>query len=70
MDRNSDIITFVLNTFLSKRPGLASFADIINIAIMLIKIAYKDSTKIKRTRKNVSKCIFSCISQYNKIDNF
>ena len=39
-------------------PEVASFTDIIKILIMLIETTYKDQVKVKRIRKNVSKCNF------------
>ena len=36
MDRNYDVITFFSKTFNLRRPGVAIFADIIKIVIMLI----------------------------------
>ena len=37
MDKNYDITTLFLNTFILRRPRVASFADIIKIANMFIK---------------------------------
>lgn len=37
MGRLYEVITFILNTFISRRPGLANSADIIKIAITSIK---------------------------------
>ena len=50
MDRNYDIIIFIL-----RRPTVANFADIINIAAMFIKTTFKDSKKVKRIRNYVLK---------------
>ena len=55
MDRNYDVITFISNTFILRKPGVASFADIIKIATMVIKITFKDSKKVKRIRNFVLK---------------
>ena len=43
MDKNYDVITFVSKYFISWRPGVANFADIVKIAIMLIKTTYEES---------------------------
>ena len=50
MDRNYDIIIFIL-----RRPTVANFADIINIAAMFIKTTFKHSKKVKRIRNYVLK---------------
>ena len=50
MDRN-----YVIITFLSKRPGVVSFADIIKIVTMVIKAILKDTRKDRRIRNYVSK---------------
>ena len=50
MDRNYDIITFFQNTVISGRSEVANFADIIKIAIVLIKTSFKESIKVKRIR--------------------
>ena len=50
MDRNYDIIAFIL-----RRPTVANFADIINIAAMFIKTTFKDSKKVKRITNYVLK---------------
>ena len=31
MDRKYDVMTFILNTFILRRPRVAFFADVINI---------------------------------------
>ena len=54
MDTNYDLITLFQNTFISRRPGVANFVDIIKITIMLVKKTYKGSIKVK---KNWKKCI-------------
>ena len=43
MDRNYDVITIFQNNFISGRSGVANNANIIKIAIMLIKIIFKYS---------------------------
>ena len=48
------------------QPGVANFAKIIKIIIMLIKTTFKEFIKAKGIRKNVLKCNFICISRYNK----
>ena len=55
MDRNYYVRTFISNTFLLRRAGIASSTGIIKIAIMFIEIIFKDSTKIKRIRKKILK---------------
>ena len=48
--------TLFRNTFISKRPGVSSFADIIKITIMLIKeILMKGLMKVKRITKTLFK---------------
>ena len=47
-DKNCDIKTFFQNTVILKRPGVANFADIIKVAIILVKITLKNSIKVKR----------------------
>ena len=49
-----------------KRPGVANFADIINIAITLSKKTINNSIKVKRITNYVSKRNFIFISQYNR----
>ena len=57
MDRNYDVITFILfqKTFILRRPGVVIFADI-KIVIMFIKTIFEDSRKVKGSRNYVSKC--------------
>ena len=54
----TEIMTSFQNAFILKRAGVANFADIIKIAIMLIKTTFKNSKELvknfKRARK---KCI-------------
>ena len=49
-----------------KRPGVANFADIINIAITLSKKTINNSIKVKKITNYVSKRNFIFISQYNR----
>ena len=44
MDRNYDIINFISN-FISRMPRLATFADIVKIAIMFIKTTFIKTQK-------------------------
>ena len=46
---------FFQKIFISRRPGLANFADIIKILTMLIKVILKDSRKVRRIINYVSK---------------
>ena len=55
MGRNFDVITFFQNIFVSRRPGVAIFADIIKIVTMFIKTTLKGSRKVRRIRNYVSK---------------
>ena len=55
MDRNYDVITFISKYLYFKKAGVAIFADIIKIVNMFIKTIFKDSLKVKRFRKYVSK---------------
>ena len=48
--------TLSRNTFILRRPRLANFADIINIATKFIKTSFKDSKKVKKVIKYVLKC--------------
>ena len=55
----TEIVTSELlfqNTVILKRPGVAIFANIIKIVTIFIKTIFKDSRKVKRIRKYVSKC--------------
>ena len=53
MDRNYDVITLFQNTFILRRPRVASFADIIKIVIMFIK---KKSLKTQKSQKYQKLC--------------
>ena len=46
MDKNYVVITFQ-NSFILRRSGVANFSATIKITIMLIKITFKNSIKIK-----------------------
>ena len=39
-----------------RKPRVVNFADFIKIAIMFIKITFKDSKKVKQNRKYILKC--------------
>ena len=58
MDRNYNVRIFISNTFLLRRPAIANSTVIIKIVIMFIEKIFKDSTKMKRIRKNVLKTQF------------
>ena len=45
MDKNYDVIAFILNTLILRRPGVVVFADIFKIVTIT-----KDSRKVKRIR--------------------
>ena len=47
--------SFFQNIFISRRPGVAIFAEIIKIVSMFIKTILKDSIKFKRIRIYISK---------------
>ena len=53
---NYDVITFLQNNFILRRPRVAIFADIIRIVTMFIKKIFKDSIKVKRIGNYVSEC--------------
>ena len=56
MDKNYDVIIFISKLFYFKKAySVAIFADIIKIVTIFIKNIFKDSRKVKRIRKNVSK---------------
>ena len=64
MDRNNDVIPFLLKTSILRRPGVATFADIITIMIMFIKTILKGSRKIRRFRNYISKSVFLYIAKF------
>ena len=49
MDKNFDFIDliFIFNAFISRRPAIANFADIIKFPPISIKKTFKDSKKLK-----------------------
>ena len=49
MERNYDVITFILKNLYFKKAGLATFADI-KIGTMFIKTTFKDAKEVKRIR--------------------
>ena len=52
MDKNYDNINFVSKYFFCLRmPRVATFADMIKVAIMFIKTMFQNSIKIKSIRK-------------------
>ena len=54
-------MTFFKNTFISQRPVVASFADMIKIVTTLIK------TKLKELEIMYQNTVYICISWYSKI---
>ena len=46
MDRNYDVIAFISKYL--RMPRTANFADSIKIVIILVKITFKDSKKLKK----------------------
>ena len=50
MNRNYDVITFISSTFISRRPTVAIFTDIIKVVTMFIKTTFKDPRKVIRIR--------------------
>ena len=56
MDINYDTITYNSISFISRRPRVAVFAEIIQILTMFVKTTFKGSTKIKIIRNDVLKC--------------
>ena len=55
IDRDHDVITFIQNTIVLRRPGVVIFADIIKIITSFIKHIFKDSRKAKRIKNYVLK---------------
>ena len=47
--RNYNVITFILKTFIIRRPRVVNFADIIKITTMFIKATFRDPKKVKKT---------------------
>ena len=50
MDKNYDVTMFI-----SRRPRVGNFTDIIKIATMFMKTTFKDSKSVKRIRNYVLK---------------
>ena len=48
MDRNYDVIIFISNIFILRRPRVAIFAEIIKIVTIFIKTVFKDSKTVKK----------------------
>ena len=55
MERNHDLITFISNTLILRRPRVPIFADIVKIVTMFFKTIIKYPRKVKRIRNYVSK---------------
>ena len=55
MGRNYDVIT-IQNIFVSRRPRVAIFADIIRIITIFCKTIFKDLKNVKRIRNYLRKC--------------
>ena len=53
-----DVITFFRNIFISRRPSVAIFVDIIKIVTMYIKPIFKNTKKVKQIRNSVPKSIY------------
>ena len=51
MDRNYNVITFTLKSFILRRPTVVNFVDINKIATTAIKTTFKDSKKVKKYKK-------------------
>ena len=54
MDRIMASQPLCQNTFILRRPRVASYTDIINIATIFVKKIFKDSKKVERMRNYVS----------------
>ena len=67
IDRGYDVITFISKYHYLRRPGVASFAEIIKIIARFIKIIFKDSREVKRMQIMCQNPIYICISWYNKM---
>ena len=50
-----------LNIFVSRRPGVANFADIINILTMFIKKIFEDSKKKIYIEIMYQNAIYGCL---------
>ena len=55
MDKNYDVISFISNYPILRRPGVAIFADIIKVVTTFSKSIIKDARKVKKIRSYVSK---------------
>ena len=55
INRNYDVITFILKYLYFKRSRVAIFDDIMKVATMFIKKIFEDLKKVKVIRKNISK---------------
>ena len=55
------------NTFTSRRPKVAIFADIINIVTMFMNNIFLDSKKLKELEITYQNTVYICISRYSKI---
>ena len=55
MDRNYDVITFLSKNLNFKKAWGSHFADIFKIVTMFVNTILKDSRKVRRIRKYVSK---------------
>ena len=58
------------NTLILRRPGVVTFADIIKIVTMFLKIITKDSRKVKKTEIMYQNPIYMWISWCSKISCF
>ena len=63
MDRNYDVIIFISNIFILRRPRVAVFAEIIKIVTIFIKTIFKDSKTVKKKLEIMYRNgIYICIS--------
>ena len=58
MGRFYDVITSFQDPFILTKLGADNFADIIKIAILFIKITFKDSLKVSRITNYALECNF------------
>ena len=56
MERNFDVIIFILKYSFLRKPRVAISVDIIKIVTMFIETMYRDSKEVKRKRNYISKC--------------
>ena len=67
MNKNYDLITFILKYFISRRTRVASVVDITKIATIFIKATFRNSNKIKKIRNYVKKnIVYICVSDITK----